>query len=150
MFAFELIDYHIQNIYKNTKWGRITIGPESAKCYTNSVILENRIEFFYDFDIEKYIPINSSDIASFVSYGKNSEFKNFFEVSELYSNKSNEFVLLVSEKNKTSYYMETIFMNKFEFKKIYNMYSTNVNSYVKIGTLADFSLSMDDFISAIV
>lgn len=150
MLAYELVDRNINYIYKNTYWGQTEVNSKNIRTLTSYDIISNRNEFVYEYEIKSYLN-NDSDIFSFESYGKNSHFSNFFDNIEIYLNNLEEYVLITSPTNlNTSYYQEFRFMEKFKFKKIYNLYSTEGKSYVKVGNLLDFSFQLEDFNSIIV
>ena len=150
MLAYQLVDNYIQDLYSYTYWGNFDVNESSKRHVVNGIIIKNRDDFIYKYDIKEHInrPVS---IGSFVSFGLNSKMKQFFDHVEIYKNKNNEFVLITNPYNyNISYYRESIFMENFGFNKIYNMYSPDSNTYIKIGKEHDFLFSVDDFNSVIV
>lgn len=150
MLNYQLVDSYIQDLYSCTYWGNFEVNDKTVKHTAHSDIIKNRNEFIYEYDIKDHLN-GYIDIGAFISYGKNSNVKDFFDHVEVYRNNNDDYVLITNPYiNNISYYRESIFTSNFGFQRIYNMYSKDSYTYIKIGKQHDFLFNSDDFNSVIV
>lgn len=106
------------NLFKNTYWGQF-----DKKNIDNEIVL-NRNRFVIDYDIKKKSSLNKEVYF----YLKELIELNVIDHLEIYKNRNNEYVVVISPYTKKH---DTIFKSC-GFKEIYKLYNNNAYTYIRV------------------